>query len=791
MNKNLNSKGNLLLFLISKVKLFKIPKLLVFNVSIFKKKYSNVLRNIKSEFKDSNIAIRSSASDEDLELNSSAGTYDTVLNIPLKKLNKVKAAITKVVNSYEKKRLLLKNDHVIIQKMIKNVNMSGVIFTHDLNTGAPYYVINYDDQSGLTDTVTSGTTEYSNRTLYVHRKSINKIKSKRFSILLKAVEELEKIMNSQFLDIEFIIDKNFVPYLLQVRKITTTSKWHLIDEKKINKTLKLLDYSISKKFKKIKGVYGKTTIFGQMPDWNPIEIIGRTPRALSLSLYQTLITNHAWRKARNIMGYSTPKNKKLITVLAGQPFIDTRLSFHSFLPRKIPAKISEKLVNVALERLAKLPHLHDKIEFDVSITTFSFDIEKKMKNLIGNSLSKNEKNIFKMYHLNQTKNLVKGTTSGSLKDALNKIESLKKKQIKIKNIKKLSNITLLPKMISDCIHYGTIPFAILARHGFIARTILLSLQNVGIIKNENIESFMKSIQTVASEYVRDINALHQKKINKPSFDKIYGHLRPGTYDIMSLRYDQMSYLFNDILKKNSNKKNKKYDFSIKIKHQINKLLKKNGFVDFDSNDLLKYIKDAIIAREYSKFIFTRSVSDILEIISNYAKKNGISKDQISHVDLNSILSVLKNNSNNKKKLLKIFSLNEKKYKISTLVRLPQVLTNKAGVYVVPFQVSHPNFITEKEVSAEVLIIKSKFIKKSLKDKIIIVESADPGFDWIFSHKIKGLITKYGGVNSHMAIRCAEFDLPAAIGCGEQRFEKIIKSKKINLDCANGMINFIH
>ena len=30
-------------------------------------------------------------------------------------------------------------------------------------------------------------------------------------------------------------------------------------------------------------------------------------------------------------------------------------------------------------------------------------------------------------------------------------------------------------------------------------------------------------------------------------------------------------------------------------------------------------------------------------------------------------------------------------------------------------------------------------------------------------KIKGLITKYGGVNSHMAIRCAELSVPAAIG----------------------------
>ena len=39
--------------------------------------------------------------------------------------------------------------------------------------------------------------------------------------------------------------------------------------------------------------------------------------------------------------------------------------------------------------------------------------------------------------------------------------------------------------------------------------------------------------------------------------------------------------------------------------------------------------------------------------------------------------------------------------------------------------------------------------------IICIENADPGYDFIFNYKIKGLITKFGGSNSHMAIRCLE------------------------------------
>ena len=51
-----------------------------------------------------------------------------------------------------------------MQEMVRDVVLGGVVFTHELNTGAPYYVVNYDDTSGLTNTVTSGAGEYANRT---------------------------------------------------------------------------------------------------------------------------------------------------------------------------------------------------------------------------------------------------------------------------------------------------------------------------------------------------------------------------------------------------------------------------------------------------------------------------------------------------------------------------------------------------------------------------------------------------------------------------------------------------
>ena len=109
---------------------------------------------------------------------------------------------------------------------------------------------------------------------------------------------------------------------------------------------------------------------------------------------------------------------------------------------------------------------------------------------------------------------------------------------------------------------------------------------------------------------------------------------------------------------------------------------------------------------------------------------------------------------------------------------------------IPFQVSVPNYITNLKASGKTVFINSQHKIEDLTGKIVLIENADPGYDWIFTQKIAGLITKYGGANSHMAIRCAEFGIPAAIGCGEQRFESYCEKGSLQVDCGAGTIHML-
>ena len=72
----------------------------------------------------------------------------------------------------------------------------------------------------------------------------------------------------------------------------------------------------------------------------------------------------------------------------------------------------------------------------------------------------------------------------------------------------------------------------------------------------------------------------------------------------------------------------------------------------------------------------------------------------------------------------------------------------------------------------------------------MIPQADPGYDWLFGQNIVGLVTMYGGANSHMSIRAAEFGLPAAIGVGEKIYQSLTDARVIELNPLNKILRAV-
>ena len=779
ININNISKGRLLLKLNQKLKKSEIPRLKIFTINEWKVNKANILAEIKKYFKKDILIIRSSKSDEDSSKFSQAGMYHSELNVKCKNQN-LTNAINKVIKSYGHKNIL--NEEFIVQKMINTTSMSGVVFTHDPDTFAPYYIINYDDISGNTSTVTSGSTEYSNKSLSIYRETKRKLKSERFKKLVDSIKEIETHSRNKFLDIEFGINRDLKVFIFQVRKITNLRKWNEKKIVKFRRKLKLVEDQLIINLKKKNKILGNKNVLGQMPDWNPAEIIGRCPTPLAFSIYKRLITNKSWSKAREIMGYKKLGETNLMISLGGQPYIDTRLSFNSFLPSGLSKNTSIKLVNSWIKNLINKPNNHDKIEFNVATTCFNFNFKNQVKDLNKNILSEKELSNFKNFHKKQFISFFeKEDKYKNIENTIKKIELLKLKQ------KKYTNKTKLSDLILDCINLGVIPFSILARHSFIAKSILLSLKEIKLINTNDVETILNSVKTISSNFLEDLDLYKKNKISKKMFFDKYGHLRPGTYDINSANYKDASYIN---LKNFQKPQGKHIDKILISKHKIekiDKLIKKEELKNIDFYKLIEYIKKSIAMREYSKFIFTKNINLIFKYIERQGLLFKLSKKDLSFLDISFFL---KKSMKSLKKTKEIINKSKNEFIFTKAIKLPQIIHDSTGAFISPHQVNLPNFVTKNRVICESLFLEKKFKNIKINNKIIFIESADPGYDWLFTYKIKGLVTKFGGVNSHMAIRCRELNIPAAIGCGEKLFSDLMNSKKIILDCSINKIDKI-
>ena len=169
-----------------------------------------------------------------------AGEFDSFTNIKNNKKN-ISYYANNLINQYKKKSVLKKHylqSEILFQNYVGNSSISGVVTNKCLKDGTDYYVINYDDQTQNTHSVTSGN-EKGARVLNVFKKNVTGIRSLKFKKIISAVREIESKFPKLALDIEFALDDKNLVNIFQIRPISTSKNWKKISEKIIYKNLNL------------------------------------------------------------------------------------------------------------------------------------------------------------------------------------------------------------------------------------------------------------------------------------------------------------------------------------------------------------------------------------------------------------------------------------------------------------------------------------------------------------------------------------------------------------------------
>ena len=191
-----------------------------------------------------------------------------------------------------------------------------------------------------------------------------------------------------------------------------------------------------------------------------------------------------------------------------------------------------------------------------------------------------------------------------------------------------------------------------------------------------------------------------------------------TYDIEVDRYRNKINTYkieniNDVLSLNSNARQL---FGHKKINNLQNFLNKNK-LDLDASKLLNYITTSIKLRENSKYIFTRTLSDLIELLKIYGQNKNLNKKELSNLSINEILNFT-NRSNKKTKNKNLSSFNQN-------IQLPFLISSKKDFFVCSIQEVKPNFITFKNIEAKCIRLNKKFKNKNLKNMIVLIENADP------------------------------------------------------------------
>jgi hypothetical protein len=738
-----------------------------------------MLGRIAAELPADRLIVRSSALSEDGWHASGAGRHESVADV-VPEPGALVDAIDRVFASYVDPS---PRDQVLVQEMVRDVAMSGVVMTRTHALGAPYCVVNFDDATDRTDVVTGGGDA---RTVVCLRGAeLRPDLPPAIAPVLSAVQKVEGLVGHDSLDIEFAVTHAGDVHILQVRPIARGDRVIPIDDEAIGRAVHSAQATVRGRTAPGPTLVGATTRYSVMTDWNPAEIVGTTPRALALSLYRYLVTDEVWARQRAEYGYRDVRPCALLVELAGHPYVDVRACFNSFVPAGLDDDLATRLVQHQLAVLAAHPVLHDKVEFDVLITCLDPTFAARAAELRTAGFTEAE--------VDALRDALRTITVDGFDRLDRDLATLDALRVDIHN-------ATPPERAIDAAAYhlelarrrGTPVFAHLARAAFVATSVVRGLVATGAITSSRAEAYLATTETVFGRLQADAAAVRDGTLAWDGFVDRYGHLRPGTYDITSPRYAAAPEEYLRPLVEHAEMRpadsTPTFAWTPAEREAIAAELAGLGLPD-DVDRLDQFVRAAIAAGEDGKFVFTRSLSDALEALAAFGASLGFDRNDLAHVRIADLLRCRDGLADPRAYLLRRVEEGVEEHLVTQGVALPAQIATELDLACFEQVTAQPNFVTRHAVEAPAVVDPSG-PGVDVAGRVVLVPSADPGYDWLLARGIAGLVTMFGGANSHMAVRAAECSLPAAIGVGETRYEQLADASVVRLDCGARAITVV-
>ena len=732
-----------------------VPRFDVIGKAEWRENQADCVARIQKQFFSVPVAVRSSKHNESDGGIGHAGRYRSLGPVNPIRRGSLISAVNAVFESYGETHHA---DEVLIQTWVAGaaavLGVTSANSTSFAGTAAlSYYVGDATHRANATNAITAGWTNVQRFWLTQNTKpSPHWPSAVRRGFALLAT--LESTLERTALELEIALDHRGRLRLLQVGPSTRVS-------------VNTRPAALESRWRKIEIAYdqraqpraeelGRRTLFGLMPDWNPAELLGDHPRPLALSVFSELLTNQVWREARINLGYRRSAVHPLLGIFAGRPYVDVRASLNSLIPGGIDDVMAVSVIEASVARLKRRPELHDRIETVLQPTCIGF-AEEWSQQLSDASLGAPAQRAWRQALIAMEPIWEAFSASPNARDDV----GLLLRGIESRCQACVCGSDLLP-ILAMIRQTFALPFAMHARLAFVARFQLSSFVTTGALSPKRHDHFLSCVSAVTS--IAGLNA------------RGAGMMRPATFDICvepiqnNATVTRPAVAALAVAPALRLAKHEKRAITAKLRSQQ---------IETEAEAWIANALRRMELREFWKYGFSQAVSYWLSALTRWGGSRSLSTHDLSFLTVKSLAS-----GNAIDRLKRQIASAKMRYDIDSTIKMPLLISALTDVRASTDPALRPTFQAggHVRVSAPLRLFGRHTEAHVIAEgTVVLIDAADPGYDWIFQYSLAALVTCYGGPHSHMAVRCAELNVPCVLGCGETVFSALREATHITID----------